>query len=65
MFKVYLVESKEWNYDEYDSVVVIASNENEAIELSKDYFKEDQGELSAKEIKLDKSQVILASYNAG
>lgn len=65
MFKVYLVESKEWNYDEYDSVVVIASNENEAIELSKDYFKEDQGELSAKEIKLDKSQVVLASYNAG
>lgn len=65
MFKVYLVESKEWNYDEYDSVVVMASNENEAIELSKDYFKEDQGELSAKEIKLDKSQVILASYNAG
>lgn len=65
MFKVYLVESEEWNYDEYDSVVVIASNENEAIELSKDYFKEDQGELSAKEIKLDKSQVVLASYNAG
>lgn len=65
MFKVYLVESKEWNYDEYDSVVVIASNENEAIELSKDYFEEDQGELSAKEIKLDKSQVVLASFNAG
>jgi hypothetical protein len=77
MKKIYLVTVEEWGYDEYDSMVVIADNEQEAIEMckSEDYnstwgcdgFVKIQGEITAKEIDLNtnNSQVILQSFNAG
>ncbi len=78
MKKIYLVEVEEWDYDQYDSMVVIADNEQEAIEMckSKDYesdfltgvgFVKEQGKITAKEIDLNtnNSQIILTSFNAG
>ena len=79
MKKVYLVTVEEYGYDEYDSMVVIANNEQEAIDLckSEDYetaktswlsvgFVKAQGKITATEIDLTKdSQVILKSFNAG
>ena len=79
MKKVYLVEvEEEWSYNEYDSMVVIADNEQEAIEMCKaedyesdnawsgDGFIKDQGKITAKEIDLNtnESKIILASFNA-
>lgn len=65
MLKVYLVESENWGYDDYDSFVVIAENEQKAIELVKDSFKADQGILTTKEISLQEECVVLGSFNAG
>lgn len=74
--KVYKLWVDEIDYDEYDSVVVVAENENEAIEIvqnatgnlcwrEKGYFYESQGEIHIEEIDLTKKGVVLASYNAG
>ena len=80
MKKIYLVEVEKCGYDEYDSMVVIANNEQEAIDLckSEDYetaengwlsdgFVKTQGKITATEINLTtkNSQVILKSFNAG
>lgn len=77
MKKIYLVTVEEYSYDEYDSMVVIANNEQEAIEMckAKDYntiwgydgFVRKQGKITAKEIDLNtnNSQIILTSFNAG
>lgn len=79
MKKIYLVEVEEYGYDQYDSMVVIANNEQEAINLckSEDYesatsslfsdgFIRMQGKITATEIDLTKdSQIILKSFNAG
>lgn len=78
MKKIYLVEVEECDYDQYDSMVVIADNEQEAIEMCKarDYesdfltsvgFVKEQGKITAKEIDLNtnNSQIILTSFNAG
>lgn len=79
MKKVYLVEVEKCGYDQYDSMVVIANNEQEAINLCKsenyesdasmlfvDGFVKTQGKITATEIDLTKdSQIILKSFRAG
>lgn len=79
MKKIYLVTVEECRYDEYDGMVVIANNEQEAIEMCKaedyesnsawgsDGFVKYQGKITAKEIDLNtnNSQIILTSFNAG
>ena len=79
MKKVYLVKVEKCDYDQYDSMVVIANNEEEAINLCKceDYdncssslfaegFIKSQGKITATEVDLSKnSQIILTSFNAG
>lgn len=80
MKKIYLVTAEEYDYDQYDSVVVLANNKQEAIELCKGkdyetnkysiafdgYFVKNQGKITIKEIDLNaNAQVILASFNAG
>lgn len=37
---IYLVSVQDWSYDEYDSVVVYASSEEEVKELTKWLFRE-------------------------
>jgi len=79
MKKVYLVEVEKCGYDQYDSMVVIANSEQEAINLCKsenyesdasmlfvDGFVKTQGEITATEIDLTKdNQIILKSFRAG
>ena len=65
MKKVYLVKSEDWDYDEYDSIVVVASTEEEAISMGQGFFNENQGQITATEVNLTKSGVILTSFNAG
>ena len=78
MKKIYLVTVEEYDYDEYDGMVVIANNEQEAIEMCKaenyesdialgcEGFVKEQGKITAKEINLNtnNSQIILTSFNA-
>lgn len=63
MKKVYLVDCEDWGADEYDSFVVIADNEENAIELVKDKFNETQGKLFAHEILLNKEKILLGSFH--
>ena len=65
MKKLFLVEAEWCGYDRYDSVAVVAENEEQAIALCKDMFEEDQGEITAKEIDLITEGIVLASFNAG
>lgn len=63
---LYLVSrNDEVDYDEYDSFVVRAKNEEEAILIcSDDQFRKDNTTIEKLEEK-GKSEIILGSYNAG
>ena len=65
MKKVFVVEPEDWDYDEYDGIAVAADSSQEAIEIAENFFSEDQGKLTAEEIDMTKSGVILSSFNAG
>ncbi len=66
---IYLVSVKQYSYDEYDSAVVCALDEDEALELSRELFHELQGEINIKCIGYSEVQtrpeIILSSFNAG
>lgn len=69
--KVYYVYVDDWNYDDFDAIVVVAENEDRAFEIANSncyypcYFKEHQGEIRVEEVDLTKEHVILESFNAG
>jgi hypothetical protein len=71
--KVYLVSRTDRvDYDEYDSWVVVAENEERAKEMCKDWGSYDymhnnkkQPPVEVYEIKLDKECFVLGSFNAG
>jgi hypothetical protein len=63
--KVYYVWSESWDYDEFDSFVVVAETAERAVDLVKDNFTENQGKLYAEEVKLKEEEVVLGSFNAG
>ena len=67
MKKIYLVESETYAWDEFDSVVIVADNEEEALSIAIDkrFFNESQGAITATEVDLTKSGVVLSSFNAG
>ena len=65
MKKVYLVKVPECGWDEYDSIIVVASTEEEAISMGEGFFEKHQGQITATEVNLTKSGVILTSFNAG
>ena len=68
MKKVFYVSVEECDYDQYDAVVVLAENLQEAKRIVKeeDYFQEDQGKVTYEEVDLNgKSEVILDSFRAG
>lgn len=68
---VYHVYSEHWDYDEFDSVVVVAENKDKALEMVNhgyyggSYFEEHQGEIYVEEIDLTKEHIVLESFNAG
>ena len=68
MKKVFLVEAEMCDYDEYDRITVAADSSQEALEIAKEFFADDQGEITAKEVDMSAesgSGVILASFCAG
>lgn len=70
MKKLYIVEPEEWTWDQYDSIMVLAENEEEAIKIGEDFFdgEEDlnpQGKVSAKLVDMTKTGIIHSSFNAG
>ena len=72
MKKIFIVKPERVDWDQYDGVVVLAENEEEAIVLGQRYFYTseddytDQGRVSAEEVDLNgSSEVIFTSYNAG
>lgn len=65
MMKVYRVWADRYDWDMYDSFVVVALNEYRALEMVKDEFNKCQGAIYAEEIDLNTEYVVLGSYNAG
>ena len=75
--KVYLAYVDQYDYDEYDGVVLVAENEDRALEIVKTgrycgqcfgrcgYFEKHQGEIHIEEVDLTEEGVVLESYNAG
>ena len=69
--KVYCVYVNNYDYDDFDAIVVVAENEDRALAIANSgycgncYFKEYQGEIHIKEVDLTKEYVVLASFNAG
>lgn len=52
--KVYYVYADDYDYDDYDAIVVVAENEDKALEIARgngrywySYFKEHQGKIHA------------------
>jgi len=73
MKKLFLVKAENTDYDEYDGVVIVADNIQEAREIinkgcyGQSYFNDDQGEITYTEIDLNKatSGVVLDSFIQG
>lgn len=72
--KVYKVWVDCFYYDEYDSCVIVAENEDKVKEILKQpygtyhnycEFDSDQGEIHIKEVDLTKEDIICSSFNAG
>lgn len=70
--KIYHVYVDDWDYDDYDAIVVVAENEDRAFEIANGsncydrcYFKEHQGEIRVEEVDLTKEHIVLESFNAG
>lgn len=69
--KVYYVWVDKWDYDRYDSLVVVAENKERALEMVETgnfggcYFEEWQGEIHIEEEDLTKEHIVLESFNAG
>jgi len=67
MLKFYFVERTDHlDYDEYDSCVVVAENEDEAFKIAEEnYYRFSRDYVEITEILLDKAKPVLGSYNAG
>jgi hypothetical protein len=65
--KVYSVYVDEYDYDDYYDVIVVAKNEERALEMIKTgyfghcYFKESQGEIHVEEVDLTIEHIISSS----
>lgn len=69
--KVYLVYADDYDYDDYDAIVVVAENKENALAMANSgsfgysYFKKHQGEIHVEEVDLTTAHVVLESFNAG
>ena len=73
MKKLFLVKAETTDYDEYEGLVILADNIQEAREIvskgyyGDNYFNDDQGEITYTEINLNEaaSGVVLESFIQG
>ena len=64
--KVYLVCADKYTYDEYDGFVVVAKDEESALEMVIGNFNERQRDsIHVEEVDLTTEHVVLESFNAG
>lgn len=67
----HIVRNDKVGWDEYDSAVVIAQSEEEAVNILQEKHGTDKGntwrsyDVSVKEVIPDKPRIILESFNAG
>jgi len=62
MKKLFNVYSEKCDYDQFEEIILIADDENEAIEIGKKFFEDNQGEIIAKEIELNETNVVSTSF---
>lgn len=68
--KIYNVWVDRYEYDDYDAVIVVAENEDRALEIvdhgncGRGYFREWQGKVHVEEVDLTKEHIVLESFNA-
>ena len=62
---VYYVWADDYDYDDFDSFVVVAENEDEAMAMVKDKFEKWQGEIHVEKVDLTAKGIVLGSFNAG
>lgn len=66
--KIYHVYVGKCDYNTYDGLVVVAENENRALEMvktgyyGKSYFYDWQGEIYIEEVDLTKEHIVLRSF---
>lgn len=63
--KVYNVWADYYDYDDFDSFIVVAENQDRALEMVKDKFEKHQGEIHVVEEDLTIEHIALGSFNAG
>lgn len=63
--KVYLVTPKEYDFDYYRAIAVIALNKDKAIEMCKKYFEKSQFPLKATKIPKTKETIIIEDFMNG
>ena len=64
--KVYSVIADKWDYDMYDEFVVVAKDEESALEMVIGSFDEWQRDsLHVEEVDLTTEHMVLGSFNAG
>lgn len=69
--KVYLVSATHYDYDEYEAIVVVAENEESALDMANSgnwgsgYFRRSQEPIHVKEVDLTTEHIVLESFNAG
>ena len=65
--KVYCITPDDWDYDDFDGIVVVAKDENNALTMvetgyfGRNYFKSRQGKINIKEVDLTKEHIVMES----
>ena len=65
--KAYYVYVDDYDYDDFDAIVLVAENEDRALEMVRNgycggcYFKERQGEIHVEELNLTTEHIVLLS----
>ena len=71
MKKVYYVFPDYNDWDDFDGIVVVAENEERALEIvntsyyNSSYFKAHQGEIHIEEVDVTTEHIVLTSFRAG
>ena len=70
MKQLYIVTPEDCTWDQYDSIMVLADSEEEAIKIGEGFFEcEDvyapQGKVTAELVDMTETGIIHSSFNAG
>lgn len=70
MKQLYIVTPEDYTWDQYDSIMVLAESEEEAIKMGEDFFDGEealnpQGKVSAELVDMTKGGIVHTSFNAG